>query len=90
MNNKEFTSELAGRLGYTIKDTTELIGSLLNGMIQELDEGKVVSIGGFGTFATKKKTERISVNPITKQRILIPPKLILSYKPSNILKEKLK
>ena len=25
MNNKEFTSELAERLGYTIKDTAELI-----------------------------------------------------------------
>ena len=27
MNNKEFTSELADRLGYTIKDTSELISS---------------------------------------------------------------
>ena len=25
MNNKEFTSELAERLGYTIKDTSELM-----------------------------------------------------------------
>ena len=29
MNNKEFTSELADRLGYTIKDTSELISCLL-------------------------------------------------------------
>ena len=29
MNNKEFTSELADRLGYTIKDTSELISSCL-------------------------------------------------------------
>ena len=41
MNNKEFTSELAERLGYTIKDTSELIGSLLSDMIQELEEGKL-------------------------------------------------
>ena len=32
MNNKEFTSELADRLGYTIKDTSELISSLLSDM----------------------------------------------------------
>ena len=38
MNNKEFTSELAERLGYTIKDTSELIGSLLSSMTQELEE----------------------------------------------------
>ena len=39
MNNKEFTSELADRLGYTIKDTSELISSLLSDMTQELDTG---------------------------------------------------
>ena len=37
MNNKEFTSELADRLGYTIKDTSELISSLLSDMTQELE-----------------------------------------------------
>lgn len=90
MNNKEFTSELADRLGYTIKDTSELISSLLSEMIQSLEEGNSITIQGFGAFEVKKKTERISINPVTKQRMLIPPKLVLSYKPSNILKDKFK
>ena len=47
MNNKEFTSELAERLGYTIKDTSELIGSLLSSMTQELEEGNVIAVQGF-------------------------------------------
>ena len=63
MNNKEFTSELAERLGYTIKDTSELIGSLLSDMIQELEEGNVIAVQGFGSFEVKKKAERISINP---------------------------
>ena len=86
MNNKEFTSELAERLGYTIKDTSELIGSLLSDMIQELEEGNVIAVQGFGSFEVKKKAERIS----SKQRMLVPPKLVLSYKPSNTLKDKFK
>ena len=63
MNNKEFTSELAERLGYTIKDTSELIGSLLSSMTQELEEGNVIAVQGFGSFEVKKKAERISINP---------------------------
>lgn len=90
MNNKEFTSELAERLGYTIKDTSELIGSLLADMIQELEEGNVIAVQGFGSFEVKKKAERISINPASKQRMLVPPKLVLSYKPSNTLKDKFK
>lgn len=90
MNNKEFTSELSNRLGYTIKDTSELMSSLLAAMAQELEEGNTISAQGFGSFEVKKKAERISINPSTKQRMLVPPKLVLSYRPSNTLKDKFK
>ena len=90
MNNKEFTSELAERLGYTIKDTSELINSLLASMTQELEEGNMIAVQGFGSFEVKKKAERISINPASKQRMLVPPKLELSYRPSNTLKDKFK
>ena len=90
MNNKEFTSELAERLGYTIKDTSELINSLLASMTQELEEGNMIAVQGSGSFEVKKKAERISINPASKQRMLVPPKLVLSYRPSNTLKDKFK
>ena len=86
MNNKEFTSELAERLGYT----SELINSLLASMTQELEEGNMIAVQGFGSFEVKKKAERISINPASKQRMLVPPKLVLSYRPSNTLKDKFK
>ena len=87
MNNKEFTAELSSRLGYTLKDTSELISFLTSEMTQCWQEGDAVSIQGFGTLEVKKKAERISVNPTTKLRMLIPPKLVLSYKPSPLLKD---
>lgn len=90
MNNKEFISELSKKTGYSSKDVTQYVSSLLNIMSQELQDGNSVSIQGFGTFDVKKKMERISVNPVTHQRMLIPPKLVLSYKPSVTLKEKFK
>lgn len=90
MNNKEFISELSKRMGYSNKDATQFVSSVLNVMSQELQDGKSVVIQGFGSFDVKKKLERISVNPVTHQRMLIPPKLVLSYKPSITLKEKFK
>lgn len=90
MNNKEFISELSRRLGYTNKETSQLVSSVLNIMTQELQDGNTISLQGFGTFDVKKKLERISVNPVTQQRMLIPPKLVLAYKPSVTLKEKFK
>ena len=66
------------------------MSSVLSIMTQELQDGNTVSIQGFGSFEVKKKLERVSVNPITQQRLLIPPKLILSFKPSAGLKERFK
>ena len=90
MNNKEFISELSQRLNYNNKETTRLVSSLLSIMTQELQDGKTIALQGFGTFEVKKKLERISVNPVTQQRLLIPPKLVLTFKPSISLKEKFK
>lgn len=90
MNNKELTGELARRLGYTNKDAAQLVASMVAIMGEELQEGKTLTSQGFGTFEVKKKLERIVVNPATRQRLLVPPKLVLSYKPDNSLKEKFK
>ncbi len=90
MNNREFTIELSQRLGYTLTDTSKLMSSLLLEMARQWQEGNSIAIQGFGTFEVKKKMERIFVNPITKQRLLIPPKLVLTYRPSSSLKEKFK
>lgn len=90
MNNKEFVGELSRRLGYTNRDASQLLSSLVDMMGEELQEGKTLSFQGFGVFEVKKRMERITVNPVTKQRLLVPPKLTLSYKPSSMLKEKFK
>lgn len=90
MNNKEFISELSRNLKYTNKDVTQLVSSVINIFTQELQDGNSVAIQGFGTFEVKKKLERISINPTTQQRMLIPPKLVLTFKPSVGMKEKFK
>ena len=90
MSDREFIAELAGNLNYTIKDTSELANSLLDNIFNALAEGNVVAITGFGTFEVQKRLERIVVNPVTQQRMLVPPQLVLTYKSSNHLKNKLK
>ena len=90
MNNKDFISELSAKVGRSSKETSDLVASLLSGMTRQLEEGNTVYIQGFGTFEVKKKVERISVNPVSKQRMLVPPKLVLSYKPNASLKDKFK
>lgn len=90
MNNKEYISALASKLGMTASEAQKLTTALVEELAGKLDEGNVLTIQGFGNFEVKKKLERVVVNPTTKQRMLVPPKLVLSFKPSNVLKDKLK
>jgi len=88
MNHKEFATELAKRIGRNSKETNALIGALIDEMSEHWTDGDAISVQSFGTFEVKKKAERVSVNPHTKQRMLIPPRLVLTFKPSPLLKEK--
>ncbi len=90
MNNKEFISELSSRTGYSVDATQQIVRQVIERMSQSFDEGDSVFMAGFGTFEVKKRLERIIVNPTTHQRLLIPPKLVLGFKPIAAIKEKLK
>ena len=90
MNNKEFIAELASRTGFSAKDTQTLVNNIVNAMGDAFQEDNTVLVPNFGVFETKKKMERIIVNPASGQRMLVPPKLVLNFKPNQTLKEKLK
>lgn len=90
MNNKEFVAELAQQTGYTQDDTQKLVRKVIDAMITEFEDGEVVAIPNFGTFEVKKRMERVVVNPTTKKCQLVPPKLVLGFRPVAAVKEKLK
>lgn len=90
MTNKEFINALSERNNISLKESQRLVEALTEVMADSLSEGDNITIQGFGNFEVKKKLERIIVNPTTKQRQLIPPKLTVAFKPSNVLKEKFK
>lgn len=89
MNNKEYIAELAQQSGYTQTDTQKMVAAVIEQMGDSFEEGNSVLIPNFGTFEVKKRLERIIVNPGTQQRMLVPPKLVLNFRPKESIKDKL-
>ena len=87
MNNKEFINALATRLQENPKTVKQHVEALVDALANLLDEGATLNVQGFGTYEVKKKKERIIVHPM-KQRQLVPPKLVIAFKPSPTLKDK--
>jgi DNA-binding protein HU-beta len=90
MNNKDFIAELSNICGLSADESQKLVNTLLEVLENLWQNNSSVSVSGFGVLEVRKKLERISVNPNTGKKMLIPPKLVLTYKPSALLKEKIK
>lgn len=54
-----------------------------------LMQGGSIELRGFGIFGCKKRAEYVGMNPKTQQKIQIPSKKNIFFKPSNILKQEL-
>ncbi len=86
MNNKEFIAELASRTGFTQEESQKMMHEVVETMGKSFEAGDPVQISGFGTFEVKKRLERVMVNPSTGLRMLVPPKLVLNFKPAANMK----
>ncbi|WP_029905230.1 HU family DNA-binding protein [Prevotella sp. 10(H)] len=90
MTNQELVAALAKKTGWTQRQTSEILEATVSIMNTNLESGNSINIQGFGLFETKKKNERISVNPVSKQRFLVPPKITLAFRPGQTIKDNLK
>lgn len=89
MNNKEFLSTIVRKGQFPTRVVNQQVAALVSELTAALEEEQTVSISSFGNFEVKKRLERVIVNPTTGQRMLVPPKLVVAFKPSQILKAKI-
>lgn len=87
MNNKEFVGALSQSLNLSPAEVQERINALNIAVVGMLGENDTLTLKSFGTFEVKKRLERVATNPATQQKMLVPPKLSLVFKPSSSLKD---
>ena len=68
-------------------EAAELVESVLREIADSLVEGEQVKLSSFGTFGVREKAERIGRNPKTGEEAKICRRRVLSFKPSNIMKQ---
>lgn len=90
MNNKELIASMALKMNAPKSVVAFLLETTVATCTELLVEDKTIGFQSFGNFEVRKKEERLSVHPSTQIRTLIPPKLVVNFKQSNILKDKLK
>jgi DNA-binding protein HU-beta len=90
MNHKELIATMAAKMNAPKSIVADLLEITVATCTDLLVQEKTIGFQSFGNFEVRKKEERLSVHPATHIRTLIPPKLVVNFKQSNILKDKLK
>lgn len=81
---------MAKRCRMTPAEASANVDKFVSVMTDRLKENDQLNVSGFGVLEVKMRKERLSVNPKTGQRFLVPPKVVPSFRPSSKLKDKFK
>lgn len=90
MNYSDLIDELAEATGNSKTKTKELLGDAISILSDQLTKGTGVSIPDLGTFTTKVKEVKKVYNPHHDAYLLIPPKRVVEFSPSTVIKDELK
>lgn len=90
MKNKELIAGLSDQTGLNPTEVEEMLTAFGSVVGARLVDNDTITLHGLGSFEVKKKGERVSVNPVSGKRYLVPPKLSPVFKPGGTLKAKIK
>ena len=74
------------KTGFSKKESAEIVETVFDLIKDTLEEGEKIKIAGFGNFVVKEKATRRGRNPQTGEEIEISARRILTFKPSQVLK----
>lgn len=85
--SKNFTAELAQRLGRDRKSTEALLDALSKSLLKHCGELDGVAIPSFGNFEAVKHEEQIVMDRTSGKSILLPPEVELTFRPAGKLRK---
>lgn len=89
MTKSDIVEAVYQNVGFTKKRAAEVVNLILDTMKDALEDGDKVKISGFGNFEIRMKEARKGRNPQTGAEITISERRVLSFKPSQVLKDRL-
>ena len=89
MTKADIVERVNQKIGFSKKESADMVESVFNIMKQTLEGGEKLKIAGFGSFVIKSKADRRGRNPQTGESITIKARCVLTFKPSAVLRQTL-
>ncbi|HPQ70982.1 MAG TPA: integration host factor subunit alpha [bacterium] len=90
MTKADLINSIYERVGFSKKESARIVELVFDIIKDTLEQGEKIKISGFGNFIVREKRSRIGRNPQTGEEIEISARRVLTFKPSQVLRNALK
>lgn len=89
MQKTDLVQKIHEKTGLSNSDIYLVVNTLLDEIVETVKSGEPVLITGFGKFELSIRSERNGINPMTRERIIVPETKSIKFKPANNIKKQM-
>lgn len=86
MTKKDIVLKVASDSGLKQLDVKKVVQRSLTAIVEALTRGETVELRNFGIFKVKSRKGRTGRNPRTGEKVPVPPKRVVTFKPGLLMK----
>jgi nucleoid DNA-binding protein len=91
VTKKEIVKTISEEIGLTQLKTKEIVQKTFDAIVEALvEEPRRIELRNFGVFEVKERAARKARNPRTGERVDVPAKMVVTFKPGNEMEEKVR
>ena len=90
MTKKEIVKQISDRIGLTQLKTKEIVQLTFDAIVETLLADKRIELRNFGVFEVKLRKARKARNPRTGDKVDVPPKHVVTFKPGKEMEERVR
>lgn len=90
MTKKEIVKTISEEIGLTQLKTKEIVQKTFDAIVDSLVEDKRIELRNFGVFEVKQRAARKARNPRTGEKVFVPEKFVVTFKPGKDMEERVR
>ncbi len=88
MTKKEIVRTISEEIGLTQLQTKEIVQKTFDAIVEALVAERRIELRNFGVFEVKRRAPRKARNPRTGDKVLVPEKFVVTFKPGKEMEER--
>lgn len=90
MTKKEIVKAISEEIGLTQLKTKEIVQKTFDAIVETLVSDRRIELRNFGVFEVKKRAARKARNPRTGEKVEVPEKYVVTFKPGKEMEERIR